>query len=291
MVLWYFNDENDIMDDIIYTKEELCLKVTDRIVRLSGIKKSKFFTEDKVLKKNVAMHHLRDYTTLYDDSPDNIYDDLFRQLFYCCFTSVIINHLDEILKEWDEKRFKSKSDWLEFISTQMDKFQSKFLTGKKYQESLLELYMALSGRKVKGFKNTEAKETCKIVSGNILNSSKMEMDDVDYLNELVRLTYSISTNKMDYPEYLYIEDFPEDESEIKEILENLGKAILKNWKETDSRPIFISCYCECEPVPDYPRFKKLHKHEYLKIGYKLLMFTDLLLIDKKMKRILSMLIH
>lgn len=286
-----FYDEEDMMEDILYTKQELNYMVTDRIVRLSGIKKSKFFTEEKELKKIIAMHHLRDHTDLYDYHPVSIKDELFRTQFYCCFTSVIINHIDEILKGYDKERFDSKANYLDFIYTQVDEFQSRFLTGKKYHESLLELYIALASRKVKGFNNDEAKKACKLVAGNILNSEKLEMDNVDRINEILRLIYSISTNSLKYPKYLIVDDYPEDESEVKEILSNLGKAILTNWEDTGARPMFVSCYCECEPVLDDPRFKKLHKKEYLKIGYKLLIFIDLLLIDKKMKRVLHHLIY
>ena len=286
-----FYDEEDIINDTLYTKEELNYLVTDRIVRLSGIKKGKFFTEEKELKKPIAMHHLRDHTDLYDYNPSSIKDELFRTQFYCCFTSVIMNHIDEILKGCDSDRFSSKADYLDFIYTQVDEFQSKFLTGKKYHESLLELYMALASRKVKGFDNTEAKKTCKIVAGNILNSEKMEMDNVDRINELCRLTYSISTNSLKYPKYLIIDDYPEDEDDVKDILSDLGKAVLKNWETTEARPMFVSCYCECEPVLEHPRFKKLYKNEHLKIGYKLMIFTDLLLIDKKMKKVLHSLIY
>ena len=221
-----FYDEEDIINDTLYTKEELNYMVTDRIVRLSGIKKNKFFTDEKDLKKPIAMHHLRDHTNLYDYHPSSIKDELFRTQFYCCLTSVVMNHIDEILKGYDSDRFESKADYLDFISTQVDEFQSRFLTGKKYHESLLELYIALASRKVKGFDNTDGKKTSILVAGNILHSEKMEMDNVDRINELSRLTYSISTNSLKYPKYLIVEDVPEDESDVKEILSDLGKAIL-----------------------------------------------------------------
>ena len=265
--------------------------ITDRIVRLSGIKRSKFFTEDKELKKPIAMHHLRDHTELYDSRPESITDELFRIQFYCCFTSVLMNHMDEILKSFDNSEFDSKADYLEYLYHEIDEFQSRFLTGKKYQESLIHLYEAFARRKVKGYDNSEAIKTTKIVSGNLLNSGELDLDDLDRLNELIRLTYSISTNSLNYPRYLIVDEYPEYEHEVKEILTNLGKAILTNWEKTESRPMFISCYCECEPSLEEPKFKKLHKKEHLKIGYKLLMFMDVLVIDKKMRKILHSLIY
>ena len=261
---------------------------------VARIPKSKIFRKGKdyELKRVLTEDYLKNHSPLFDEHATIVTEERFKKQFYCMLMIYVINELDSIIKG----QIISNSDKIsidenkivyltELFSDSVDYLTGTLVFHGDYQTPLLNLYEKLSLKKMSSDKTNKTK-LIHYIRTNMESAIAYHDDPGIAMNEIVRLAYSISTNKINYPKKLLI---PFDEkptgTSIKVILRQLGKEMIKDWNK-NGRPLFIHIFFNCAPLA-YTRYSDINEDIYLNYGVKAIQLVDYMLNDRKIHRIIQ----
>lgn len=243
--------------------------------------------------KKMDISYCKMNSPLFSVQPHSINSQLFRKQFYSLLMISILSDMDKII-DGEVCRDSSKVTTIEKeihamrnLFFAMNEFTSVgMITNSNYQSSLITLYEMIS---LRGTKPTVKPTTIEYIESNIKLIKEYNHDKEISINELIRIGYSLSTNRIQYPSGITINTDTITASKIRRALERLGREIVRDWNKDHSRPLFATIFYESSPKVN-DTSKRLQNNTYLQIGIKAIQFADFLICDKKIHRITNQMI-
>lgn len=261
---------------------------------VAKIPNSKVFKNGKKydLKRKVTEGYLKNHSPLFEAKANSIKDSLFQKQFFCLLMSYVMEELDSIIRgqliTHSDKISINENKivyLMELYNDSMDYLIGTVTFRGDYQTPLLNLYEKLTLREVKNRYQSNPKWIHYIRMN--MESTIGYHDDLDIaMNEIIRLAYSVSTNKIKYPKDFLLPFNERVSSEtLKRVLRRLGKEMIRDW-DKNGRPLFVHIFFKCAPLA-YTKFSDINEDLYLNYGVKMIQLIDYMLDDRKIHRIIT----
>lgn len=251
---------SSVIDDM---REEAMVIIVKKICNHAKINKSDFMSKSTDDKGNTnytvdaipSYDYLLDNSKIFDENKISmgINDHLFRKRYFILILIEIVSEFVEITDSQEVLLIKDgKSSQTERVKRSIDydieiidKFEDKFLNGGKYRKYLYEIYKMIVMRKVD---DTSIDSTIPDTIIDKINEIRgVKLSDGIMMNELMKLSYMISTNSIDIKDAALIKSKYKPRSfKIVNELYGLGKMIDNDWN-TNGVPLFCSIFMDAGP--------------------------------------------